>query len=972
MYELSDGERTYLDTYGALDVKYETVTTQQISVITVDGVTRVSAHTYSYVASNGAIVAWTPVLVSIDGVESVPVLDGEVYVAEFDGSGTADTSSVNVKYEMNAVTIAKDDVNSILNVAYTDAVALKSEISSYVDNLDAINDYFAHLNLYKKYLSDKLVYDQKKSAYDKYVSDTLIYNQDVVRYDAYLVELEEYNRIKDNNDNYDVNYAKYLSDLEKYNKYLSDLELANVQIKMLNDGLMNTVTYLNRQLYGCIFADLVDEVVGRKDELTALGAETADIDACAVATANIRAMLKPELGTPYTNLKTQEEKYAFYVNNYEALRDNFIVLAQSLYGVYSKDGVVLAMHFASSYLGREDYTERLAIFIAQLICLCNAMSVEPIMSADGKEVLDYNVTFDYRDSYGNDKTNVNIFDLLEGEVFVEDIANPIPANIVEVAEPTPPQMLQLPPAPTEVPKPTAPTEVSHPGDEPTAVLEPTKPAAAPESEDRLQIVNNEIYASLIADLDLGLLDGTRPVLTDDVYFVPTTTVTKSIVAADMVEVTFLDTDGSIITTIGTEQGTAVNFTDTLPTKAEDISATYVFDAWVTSDGSVYNLSSVTDDVTLYPSFRPSYKEYGVVDRGSKCLNVSVAGESLSSVPMAHFIECAMDSHLGILLSADNVILTIPYSVVVELANTDTERFDVFVDTSSISSYSCSIFAYDKSGNLAVRVSGISVSLPCTDEIFARDSVLTYIDGPGDVREVAKSYASGLITFSATTRTVYNFDLKYSIGANSNIADRITAPTSAVPGQTVTLTLNIPDGWRVDAIYYTLLSDNSRHQIEGDTFVMPYGNIRLGATFTELEYTVKFISDGKVISEKGGYKYGDTVKVPNNPTKISDDKYSYTFIGWSPVITEVTADVTYVAEFEAVPLPAVEKKVSLFNVLFYTGLTVFILATLVCVTLILNKIGIINVRGVLNFVKEKFTRVRDKAKSDTEDSADSDT
>ena len=957
-YELSEGERSYLDAYGALNVEYETVTTQQISVITVDGVTRVSARAYSYVGVNGSTVTWTPVSAAIGSTESALAFDGEVYVAEFDCTDTADGQAVSVKYSMNTLTVDADDVNEILNVAYSDAVALKGEISSYVENLDAINDYFAHLNLYKKYVSDKLIYDQKKSAYDKYVADTLIYGQDLIRYAEYLDELEEYNRIKDNNDNYDVNYAKYEAELQKYNKYLSDLELANLQIKMLNDGLMNSVTYLNRQLYGCIFADLVDEVVGRKDELTAIGADSKDIDACAVATANIRAMLKPEGGTHYTNLKTQEEKYAFYVNNYEALRDNFTLLAQSLYGIYSKDGVRLTMHAASSFLGREDYTERLSIFIAQLIYLCNALSVDPIMSADGKKVLDSNLTFDYRDSYGNDRTNVNIFDLLEREQFVEDIPNPIPVTIVEVKEPTPPQLLELPTPPTEVVKPTEPTPVAHPGDEPVVVTEPDRPAAAPDSADRLEIINNSIYASLIADLDLGLLDGTRSLLTEDVTFTPTVTLTKSIAAADMVEVTFTDTDGAVITVIGAEKGTAVNFTDALPTKSEDISASYVFDFWATSDGVAYNLSSVSDDVILYPAFKPSYKEYGVVDKGSKYLDVSVTGESLSTVPMAHFIDVALDSHLGIILTADNVTVSIPYAAVTDLANAGVARFEVFADTSSISSYSCSIFAYDKDGNLAVRVGGISVSLPCSDEVFARNSVLSYAEEDG-VREVAKSYSSGYVTFVATTRTVYSFELKYSISANSNLSDKIIAPTDATPGETVTLVMNIPDGMKVDTLYYTLLSDNSRHTVEGNTFVMPYGNIRLGATFTELEYTVKFVSDGKVISEKGGYKYGDTVRVPNNPTKISDEQYSYTFIGWSPVIATVTQDVTYVAQFEAVPIPKAEEKVSLFKVLFYTGLTVFILAILISVTLILNKIGVINVRGVLNIARRKFTRVGDK-------------
>lgn len=965
-YELSEGERAYLDSYGALNIRYETVTTQQIHVVTVDGVTRVTADRYSYVAANGAEVIWTPVLVSIDGTDLVPTPSGESYVAEFVGIDAVDNSSVSVKYEMSTVLISASDVNSVLNLAYRDAVALKNEITTYVDNLAVINDYFAQLAFYNKYLSDKLVYDEKSRAYAQYLADLDTYYDALTRYDTYIDELEEYNRIKDNNDSYATNYLKYEADLAIYNQYLRDLEVANEQVQMLHDGLMNTVTYLNRQLYGCIFADLVDEVVAEKDKLTKIGADAKDIDACAAATNVIRSILKPEGGVPYTSLKTQEEKYAFYVNNYETLRDNIIILAKSLHGIYVKDGVRITMHAASSLLGREDYTERLAIFIAQLICLSNAMSTDPIMSSNGKYVLDYGITFDYRDSYGNDRTNVKMSDLLEGEIFVEDIENPHPINLVAAEEPTPPVMLELPTPPTEVSRPTEPTAVAHPGDEPTPVAEPKKPAAAPDTPDRLEIISNATYALLISDLDLGLLDGERAELTESVEYTPAVTVSKSLAAADMTEVTFLDTDGQIITTVITEQGTAVNFTDKLPTKPEDISATYVFDAWVTADGRAYDLSRVTEDVILHPSFRPVYKEYAVIEKGSSYLNVDLGSHTLTDVPMEHFIDLALSSHLGILISAGNVTLTIPYSTVTELSSAAVARFAVFVDTSSLGSYSCSIFGYGADGHLSVRVSGISVSIPCADEIFARDSVLTYIDGQSDLREVSKSYASGMITFSATTRTVYSFDLKYSIGANSSITDKITVLTSAVPGQTVTITLNIPSGWRVDAVYYTLLSDNSRHAIEGDSFVMPYGNIRLGATLSELTYTVKFVSDGKVISEKGGYKYGDTVTVPNNPTKVSDGEYSYTFIGWSNEISPVSGDVTYYAVFESKPLPEVEESVSWFNVLFYTGLTVLILGVLALTLFILNKTGLVNLRGVLNNAKRKFTRVGDK---DSDSSAD---
>ena len=305
-------------------------------------------------------------------------------------------------------------------------------------------------------------------------------------------------------------------------------------------------------------------------------------------------------------------------------------------------------------------------------------------------------------------------------------------------------------------------------------------------------------------------------------------------------------------------------------------------------------------------------------------------------------------------------MSVPYSAVVELANLGAVRLSVFVNTESLDSFTFSIYAYDEAGNLCPHVNGISVSIPCADATFAKDSVLSYLDGDGQRREVGKSYSSGLLTFVASTRTNYSFDLKYSISVNSNLSGKIVTSENATPGETVRLNFDIPAGMKVEALYYTLLSDNSRHTIDGDSFVMPYGNIRIGATLTELEFTVKFVVDGKVISEKGGYKYGDTVKVPNNPTKVNDDKYSYTFIGWSAEITVVSGDVTYVAEFEPTLLPEVENTVSLFNVLFYSGLSAFALAILSAMAFILNKAGVINVKGVLNFVRKKFTRVRDNS------------
>ena len=82
-----------------------------------------------------------------------------------------------------------------------------------------------------------------------------------------------------------------------------------------------------------------------------------------------------------------------------------------------------------------------------------------------------------------------------------------------------------------------------------------------------------------------------------------------------------------------------------------------------------------------------------------------------------------------------------------------------------------------------------------------------------------------------------------------------------------------------------------------------GNITYIATYTETinKYTVTFVDeDGKtVLKEATKYDYGtkasDIVK-PEEPTKASDEQYSYAFAGWEPTIVDVIGDATYKATY----------------------------------------------------------------------------
>ncbi len=68
--------------------------------------------------------------------------------------------------------------------------------------------------------------------------------------------------------------------------------------------------------------------------------------------------------------------------------------------------------------------------------------------------------------------------------------------------------------------------------------------------------------------------------------------------------------------------------------------------------------------------------------------------------------------------------------------------------------------------------------------------------------------------------------------------------------------------------------------------------------TYLKYTVSFEDWNGALISKDEYHYNDKVEIPDNPTRVSDKSYSYTFVGWDKnVETFVTKSVVYTAIYE---------------------------------------------------------------------------
>ncbi len=904
-----------------------------------------------------------------DGDEFV----AELPLSEFSDALTLDVDYRNTvtvpKDKVNEILLkAFDDGKAYYeaNVKYlSELEAYKLALAEYESDSKEyallLSEYEASYAVYQKYLSDKKVYDELYAEYRTYLQELSAYNADLEKYNAYLAAMEKYK----------ADYQAYLASEEKkasladellaYESYLSALELVNYRLSLVESTKTN-VSRLERNIYDAIMGDTVTTVIENEDIIAGnlVGANREAVEMAGKSTSWLRTLMKD-----YFSKSSNEEKFIYYKLNYRRFRDNMCNLFRSLDNLYENERV-------RDLLVANDKDEKYRILLAQLYLASLAFSDTPVYNFAETAVYDssYKIGGVYSPSdiilnedYYVDK---NAAAPASGDVYPTEVAKP---DYTPVPEPTAPPEVKEPTAPAAVSEPTAPKTVTEPTKptEPLAPIAPTAPYEVGSCEEDIALaysrselsdragsrLSADYAVSLSIAMKKSLGASTVSVIYHDVSGKPVGTV--SFESGSFAEIDYIPTKPSderanyVFSSWVDSSGNEVDLNSVMsdisvyPEFKEEIkqytvtwvvdssessilvpygeipqapdsavragndSVSYTFLGWSQDGTNVQEPTAVTANARYTALFEPQYTvplESGgaEITRTEGALFADLKSSSYSKVRIDRLLAIA-DGQLIFKLTTGTV--TVPY--VEMLALRENGAYEIEISFSEQKEYA----------EYFVRLYGVngeelaySAKLALLVTTAHSGSDLRLFTANSSKREYFRfNLAENQISFNLNTGHTVRLAKENTVSTfPSELAELFVSTAVASPGELITLSATAPDGVRIKGFYY-VTAEGARVSLEGNSFIMPPQSVTVGVDAEIVYYTVSFVSDGVVIST-AKYRYGETVKIPQNPSKADDEFYSYKFKSWSPEITVATADVVYTAEFEKTELPQKEPDDSL--------------------------------------------------------------
>ena len=157
--------------------------------------------------------------------------------------------------------------------------------------------------------------------------------------------------------------------------------------------------------------------------------------------------------------------------------------------------------------------------------------------------------------------------------------------------------------------------------------------------------------------------------------------------------------------------------------------------------------------------------------------------------------------------------------------------------------------------------------------------------------------------AATATSAFNGWAKSASGAVEYADGASVINLTSENGGTVTLYANwtdasvdVKEAARKGYVFKGWFDENGNSVAIGS--YTPKANVTLTARWEVIKYKITF-KNGDTILQDTAFAYGIMPTFTGTePTKESDNRYEYTFSGWSPEITKVTGEATYEAQFTA--------------------------------------------------------------------------
>lgn len=560
-----------------------------------EGVLSITVRPYRYTAANGATVTWLPTRATVDGSVLALHLEGENYVGRLENIFRSEDFDMEVDYAWS-VTIPKETVARLRNEAYTVGFAAYEAQQNYESALAEYERKIEAYNAWQNYLVNK-------AAYTAYCEALEAYNEKLAAYEAYREESAAYvvlNAAYEQWQNYYQKLEEYKAAYQKYSDYQN--YLATMEIVQKKLGLMEILYKCDSHswaIYYSVMGPTVTSVISKKDELVnLLLCSEEDVDLAGASTEALRELFcgyDPLRKTTYVNeYRGIAERYAYFTEHYEDFKLHFTNLYKSLKALFKNVSV-------EQVLDMEGHREHYMQLVGQLYVISTCFD------ENGQ-----------RDDQKWEISNKRLDEVLEPVHLLPDgdwdpRITPMPAFVEVAVCPTP---VKAPTVARPERKPIPPDTVAHPGKAPAVVANPDE-GGVPERVETYPTLTatkpvvDSLTERLVGEIRAGTLKKYSGTV-EDIELSFTQTLMRRVSITNRKTVIFYDIDGTVLQTFDVEYGESVHMLP--PEHAPSPAYTYRTLGWVSADGTAVDLSSVTQDLDLYPQYEMTKKTYTVTWR----------------------------------------------------------------------------------------------------------------------------------------------------------------------------------------------------------------------------------------------------------------------------------------------------------------------------------------------------------------------